>query len=898
MLHRFPTTQVLFGFMIIAGGCGHKKPPSQANTVPPARLAAPALEDSIEVSPAQGAQLTFQKTALGKAFLLSPSFTEAGNMPILQHLQPKVVSFELSGDRLALFELNVQAVYNEMPSSKLMQTFQVVREDATSVTFTWNYGLSAIPLNNPTPVSDEDASGAAAVESTQTVLPVTESFVRKATIENNVLEIEQVARVNQSELSLDLVSVLSGQPLALAQREATVVLDVRIEPYVPNTNFDMRQSDPNKRVGFFEIARNLTASGEVAWFSTRWDLTKGPVTYAITENTPPQLVTAISEGILYWNRVAGQEIVRVETNAKTNEKPQPHRVLVRWIPWTRAGFARASIQTDPLTGEIITGDIYLTSSFDVSARKYTTGAIKNLPTEKRKKKVTPGQAVPQKATLGLSGFSNANICDLDTSETSLAPEIFRAQKDDQDRAIVNRAVQDYMRATVAHEVGHTLGLRHNFAASMNSELTTSQDHAESFEAYLRGDTKGASVGSSVMDYFMPQDDFLLGAALKTVALPYDRKALQWGYSKEEVDSTSLDMPLFCTDTEATTTLTYGCGIFDSGRNPFAGYAYEVLGHRNAMASRIATTLLDGRDDIVSAIASLDPSKLASTVNAPTEKAFALLSSEAKPLSVKREGPIAWFNKDDMTAKNQKAMADAFTEVKGLPGWMSIAYGIDDSGLVLKGELRRLVEARLNEDTSLQNAEQRTALLEMAGVIADKVETAILLKGIKVLTGESEKEAGASSLGTLLSGKTEESSHIQSRLNQESWKPQLARIAEYLILSSDGARSTKAHDATVLLPLPKFNKEIRIAAARLYKKECFGAEDEWMNDEAARSIQTMENRLTLLAEKPLSAIFKIPGVTPEPKNTTLKLSVLPENREWTETEFAVLKALVETQGEIE
>jgi predicted Zn-dependent protease len=32
-----------------------------------------------------------------------------------------------------------------------------------------------------------------------------------------------------------------------------------------------------------------------------------------------------------------------------------------------------------------------------------------------------------------------------------------------------RASQDYVREVVAHEVGHVLGLRHNFAGSVSAE---------------------------------------------------------------------------------------------------------------------------------------------------------------------------------------------------------------------------------------------------------------------------------------------------------------------------------------------------------------------------------------------------------------------------------------------
>src|SRR6202012_3697536 len=50
-------------------------------------------------------------------------------------------------------------------------------------------------------------------------------------------------------------------------------------------------------------------------------------------------------------------------------------------------------------------------------------------------------------------------------------------------AAVLRASQDYVREVIAHEVGHVLGLRHNFAGSLGATLT-SKELDDWFNAYL------------------------------------------------------------------------------------------------------------------------------------------------------------------------------------------------------------------------------------------------------------------------------------------------------------------------------------------------------------------------------------------------------------------------------
>jgi len=88
---------------------------------------------------------------------------------------------------------------------------------------------------------------------------------------------------------------------------------------------------------------------------------------------------------------------------------------------------------------------------------------------------------------------------------------------------------DHLRYLVAHEVGHALGLRHNFS-------------------------KGPV--STVMNYFDFEETVRIGRdviAAGRPALEYDRKVIRYVYLGEPVDFDSL--PAFCTDSQA------GCSPF-------------------------------------------------------------------------------------------------------------------------------------------------------------------------------------------------------------------------------------------------------------------------------------------------------------------------------------------------
>ncbi len=118
--------------------------------------------------------------------------------------------------------------------------------------------------------------------------------------------------------------------------------------------------------------------------------------------------------------------------------------FIRWIPWLDSGAAYAIGQSDPLTGEVLRAQVFMPSVF-------TRVGSADLVSLNGDRPVAAG----------------AIACDL-TQNILALNELTREASDSQRL----RLAQDSVRSTVAHELGHALGLRHNFAGSFSAKVST------------------------------------------------------------------------------------------------------------------------------------------------------------------------------------------------------------------------------------------------------------------------------------------------------------------------------------------------------------------------------------------------------------------------------------------
>lgn len=281
----------------------------------------------------------------------------------------------------------------------------------------------------------------------------------------------------------------------------------------------------DERVGYFTVARtDLTTDAKFkskTHYLKRWRLEKKdpsalvsepkePIVYWLDKNIPEQYRATVTAGVLEWNKAfekAGFKnalVVKQQQATDDFNNMDARHASIRWFSGADVGFAIGPSHADPRTGEILDADIGMSDGFTRSARRLMVDDL-------ARPRGPEGEICEEAETAA--------------QELHYALDLLEARGLELDGAEADALAKAYLKRVIMHEVGHTIGLRHNFRASTLNDLKKIND-AEF--------TKVNGMSSSIMDYLpfniAPKGEKQGEYVMSTIGA-YDYWAVEFGYKQ-------------------------------------------------------------------------------------------------------------------------------------------------------------------------------------------------------------------------------------------------------------------------------------------------------------------------------------------------------------------------------
>ena len=578
-----------------------------------------AEEEASKIKPCESGQVCLSQKALGKdqLFLWLESLITNDYTPQFESLgtRKSLVHFERKGQSLLLYQaVEGNQVDLQRAEAAVIYKFPIAKETDDWIEFDFSAGVRDVALSD----FGKGAEVGYGIEKNI----VSNMFVSKS----GALVVDQDGR---------LLPVDNGVRISIVAR-----MRYMISSYTKNEQFVAKEGSRFENVGYFESPSLIEAeTGRLINYIARWDISK-PIVFHVSSQVPEDFREAIKAGVRYWDGIIPGFKVEAHDAPEGIRAPHPDYNLIDWVDWKNAGYAYADFSVDPLTGEMMHASVFMTSFWGFHSAEQVRRMIRTLEDQERSKSEVKG--------FHLSKHQSTLTCHHNSKDLrDSLREILTMQ---QDEKLLLKLSQEMIAGVVAHEIGHTLGLRHNFAGHTAASMSPREIDLV-MEEHLREPnkelTRNLEVSSTVMDYPTFAVDLMIGnQVLKSSGevYAYDKRAIEWGYEKERKEEEyDFDGPLFCTDGHAYNQTYVDCGIFRLGANIFSGPFHQLGKAIKQIPSNILEYYI-GKVAPYSSVeaipvrkVNLDPlvQRLANSMASDYQSLLAIFSGDKRSLEVER-----------------------------------------------------------------------------------------------------------------------------------------------------------------------------------------------------------------------------------------------------------------------
>ncbi len=364
----------------------------------------------------------------------------------------------------------------------------------------------------------------------------------RATIDKNRSYIESVKVFPENMNIRAKLTFTPGEPVDIQS-----VADSRYLPVSIFYSFAKLPAEPMRprvaddRLGYYMTVHKDFTSTDDSFFRRyvhKWRLEPGrqagtlwepkkPIIYYIDRTVPEEYRPYVKQGVEAWNaafEAAGfKNAIRAEPLPDSADAEDIRFATIRWNTSDIPDYgAIGPSMTDPRTGEVLDADILFEQSMIQNFRRsWRTVASPAMSAE-----AVLGVLAPEATTV--PGAEMALFGPMLSAQGTLLRAVLAADGEiEANDAVPHELVGQAIAWVTMHEVGHTLGLRHNFRSSSDTPLD---------KLYDADFTKANGIYSSVMEYpslnLAPRGT-KNGIFYNTGVGTYDKWVIAYGYTPDD-----------------------------------------------------------------------------------------------------------------------------------------------------------------------------------------------------------------------------------------------------------------------------------------------------------------------------------------------------------------------------